>query len=767
VRTKLVAVLVIPALALITVGGLLTGLSLRQAAALAGTADQVALGRQVTALVHELQLERDRTAGQAAAGTLTSARAAVDVAATAFLTAAGPLRDRPDLRTALAHATGALDELTVLRAGLDEGWLHRRAVFDGYRHTIDALLDLLRPPAEAQGHTRGVLELAELKELRSQIRGQVYAVARAGGFRASQAGELVDTRAQHRAAVDRFRSTADPPQVARFDESVRGQAVATAARLENALLAQTTATGLRGVDAERWWSAATTELELVRAAEIALLADVLNGIERARADQWRQTGLVTGVTLAILALSLLTSAGIGRSMGTSLRRLHARAMDVAHVQLPDLLARLRQPATPLPQVDQVTRTAAAGLDGAGGADEVGEVARAFTEVHRAAVGLAVEQARMRRNVGTIFVHLARRSQVLVERQLELLDDLERDETEPDRLKNLFLLDHLATRQRRNNDSLLALADADTVRRYDLPTPLHGAAVAAVAEIEAYERVHDRVTAEERVAGHAVADLVHLLAELLDNATTFSEPHTIVTVTDQRWTGPGGDTGIVLVVADAGMGMSAEALAAANALLAEPPPIDVATSERMGLVVVGHLAARHGIQVRLDDASPGVRATVWLPAHLLTAALPAALPAPVTAPRDRLPALPGGAPPGAGNLWWARPDEQPAPPTRTPGLPLPAGPAPAAPHPPAVNGRTRTNGLPIRTPLAQLPAGRAAAPLPPPAPLVHQDPDQAGAALSALYRGVRQAQSELDGEPPTQEFKPIEKDHRDEPEPTSP
>jgi signal transduction histidine kinase len=549
---------------------------------------------------------------------------------------------------------------------------------------------------------------------------------------------------------------------------VRGQAVATAARLENALLAQTTATGLRGVDAERWWSAATTELELVRAAEIALLADVLTGIERARADQWRQTGLVTGVTLAILALSLLTSAGIGRSMGTSLRRLHARAMDVAHVQLPDLLARLRQPATPLPRVDQVTRTAAAGQDGAGGADEVGEVARAFTEVHRAAVGLAVEQARMRRNVGTIFVHLARRSQVLVERQLELLDDLERDETEPDRLKNLFRLDHLATRQRRNNDSLLVLADADTVRRYDLPTPLHGAAVAAVSEIEAYERVHDRVTAEERVAGHAVADLVHLLAELLDNATTFSEPHTIVTVADQRWTGPDGETGIALVVTDAGIGMSAEALAAANALLAAPPPIDVATSERMGLVVVGHLAARHGIQVRLEDTSPGVRATVWLPGHMLTA------------PLDALPALPGGDPPahrtpvrpedvpggpqpparpGPDNLWWARPDEQPAPPTRTRGLP--------PPPPQAVNGRTRTNGLPIRTPLAQLPAGRAAAPLPPPAPLVHQDPDQAGAALSALYRGVRQAQSELDGEPPTQEFKPIEKDHRDEPEPTSP
>lgn len=776
VRTKLIVVLVVPALAFVAVAGLLTSVSVRQAVALGETADQVALGRQVAALVHDVQFERDWAVGRVAAlggrevsredlaGELAAARESVDTSAAVFVEAAGPLRGRPGLAARLDEAIAALEELAVVRAGTDDGWLHQEAVFDGYSRAIGALLALLEPPTEAQEPTRGVRELAEAKELRSQVRGQVHAVTSAGRF-TGQADELRDTGAQQRAALDRFRAVADPQQAARYDGVVRGQAVAATARLEASVLEQTDAEALRGVDADRWWSAASTELELVREVEVALLAEVLASVEQARDDQWRQTALVTAGALIILALSLLISVGIGRSIGSALRLLHEQAMTVAQVRLPELLRRLRKQTTALPSVDDVEPIAA------GGADEVGDVANAFTEVHRAAVGLAAAQAQMRRNVSTIYQHLARRSQVLVERQLELLDDLERDEAEPKRLESLFQLDHLATRQRRNNESLLVLANADTARRYDQPIPLHAVVVAAIAEIERYQRVRDDVTGEIHVVGHAVADLVHLLAELLDNATAFSDPESTVTVY-----GHAGAYGAEITITDSGIGMSSDALAEANDVLADPPLIDVAASERMGLVVVGHLAARHRVTVRLTDMGPGTRATVWLPSQLLTG--PAtALPVPdphqsepdqPTHPRAHRPPVraedvlgPAEAPRQAGNVWWARPEQLAA--AASPASWQPRTRAAAPPAPPLVPQATRTSasGLPVRVPQAQLPAGLGGE-TPTRAAVTDQDPEEVGGTLAALYGGVARAESELGGDAPTEEIAIVRKDRSDEP-----
>jgi hypothetical protein len=756
--------LVIPAVAFVAVASLLMSFSLRQAVALGEAAEQVALGRQVTALVHELQAERDWTAGVLAQGgadgdeqlaePLAGFRDATDEAMAGFEVASGPLRARPGLAGGIAAAGAALAELDAVRAGVDEGWLHELAVFDGYSRAVGALLELLQAPPEAAEQTGGLRELAEAKELRSQVRGLVHAVTGAGRFRLGEASALVDILAQHQAAAGRFQAAAAPAQVARFDAVVRGQAVATTARLEAVVLEQTDAVALEGVDPQRWWSAATTELELVREVETALLADVLGQLDRAGADQWQQTWLVIGVSLAILVLSVATSAGIGRSMGLALRRLHAQAMDVAQAQLPELLSRLRNQTTGLPSPDDVAAVSA------GGADEVGDVADAFTQVHRAAVGLAVEQARMRRNVGEIFVHLARRSQILVERQLEVLDALEQNEVNHKRLADLFRIDHLATRQRRTNDSLLVLAGVESVRGYEEPVPLASIIQAAIAEIEQLDRIQDRVDGEVSVVGHALTDLVHLLAELLDNATSFSEPHTAVTV--QGYRQPEGQ-GAVVAITDFGPGMSASALGRANRLLADPPPIDVAASEQMGLVVVGHLAARHRIHVYLEAATPGVQAMVWLPETLLTATVPRAAAqrvdpqegprsahAPVRA-EDVLGPRRGAA---SGNAWWARPNEQVATPLEADAAAAPGSPSPPpALALPADAGRITAAGLPVRVPLAQVPGGSAAVlPGRRPGPVVEQDPDQAGGALSALYDGVRRAEAEFDSdEAPTQVF----------------
>ena len=207
---------------------------------------------------------------------------------------------------------------------------------------------------------------------------------------------------------------------------------------------------------------------------------------------------------------------------------------------------------------------------------------------------------MRRNVNAMFVNLARRSQVLVERQLELLDDLEREESDPDQLDNLFKLDHLAARMRRNDDSLLVLAGSEATRRWSDPVALPAVVLAAVAEIEQYPRVRHEAIDPVHVVGHAVADLVHLLAELLENATVFSPPDTSVQVTAR-----GGERqGAIIEISRRGPGHVAGGPARRpTTLLAAPPAADVAASERMGLFVVSHLAARHGVRVRAARRRP--------------------------------------------------------------------------------------------------------------------------------------------------------------------
>jgi hypothetical protein len=790
VQTKLTAVLLIPAVAFLVVAGLQATLSVRQAAALGEFADQVALGQQVTLLVHELQFERDWAAGQlltptaaprdraALADAMAAPRQAVAEARAAFDAAAAPLRDRPNLRASLAQANAALDELAAVRVGMAEGWLRRPAVFDGYSNAIESLQALL-PVAAAteQIQLRGYQELAEVKELTAQLRGQVHTAVSAGGLRPGDGERLADLRAQRRAALDRFRATASPAQLARFDEAIRGQAVRATARLEQAVLER------QEVAPQQWWSAATTELELLREVEAALLAEAQEQTVTASRDGWRQTITVTAVAVVIIVASLLLSVVIGRSMVRSLRLLRRQAVNVAQVQLPGLLERLRtiRAAEPIPEP--------AILSTASTRDEVGEVAEAFTQVHRSAVRLAAEQAQMRRNANKIYINLARRSQILVERQLELLDDLERDETNATQLASLFRLDHLATRMRRNNESLLVLTDSDPARRHDQPVQLAAVALAAIAEIERYQRVRDHVTAELHVAAHVAADLVHLLAELLDNATAFSAPDSTVVLTGHRVALPDGAVafpdGAMVEITDSGIGMSPGALQEANSVLEDPPVIDVATSVQMGLVVVAHLAARHRIRVRLDASARGTTATVWLPSQLLAPApdnqpLPAPPGVPLAGARAHTPVraedVLGDAhiPVDQDSVWWSRhPTARRGPvpaaatdsagpavdPALAPALAPAVAPAVGATAQPVAGGsgstaagvpagnRTSANGLPIRVPLAQLPAtGVGIARVAPP-PAVELDPETVGGTLSSFYGGVHLAETEEGGSQP--------------------
>ncbi|MEU9742162.1 nitrate- and nitrite sensing domain-containing protein [Micromonospora chersina] len=721
-RTKLATVLVLPTVAFLVLAGVQTRGLVGQTTALSDFAQQVGIGRQISTAVDRLQQERDRSAGElaalrkagggadrdAAVAALKPLQDASDRAMTDLRAAAEPLADADAAwRVAYSEVLEAYDQVVYIRAAVAPAVLSSDTVLSNYHRAIAALLKLLAEPSpgdDQRALTNAVLryvQLSRVKELSSRIRAELYAAARAGRYEVDDQVSLTDLRAQQLTALGAFRVAATADQVRRYDQTSVDPAFVSAARLEEQTLPSGTAEPAL-LPATQWWAASEQRQELLRQLESEVLDDAVRQADDASARQLRDTLLVVGGIVGVLLVAVLISLLVGRSVARSMRLLRGQALRIAQVELPHTLDRLRAVDRPVGAID----VPPAVVDSQ---DEIGELAEAFVAVHRSAVDVAVEQAMMRRNVNAMFVNLARRSQVLVERQLELLDDLEREESDPDQLENLFKLDHLAARMRRNDESLLVLAGTESSRRWNRPVGLGAVLLAASAEIEQYQRVRHDSRSDLHVVGHAVGDLVHLFAELLENATAFSRPDTVVRVVAGA-EGPGAYVEII----DQGLGMSPAALAEANAVLAEPPAADVAASERMGLFVVSHLGARHGVRVRLRGGHEGLVARVAIPAELLAAAPPAALDQPA-APRmltsqvaaaSRL--APDAGPlraataelPVAGRRPLAAPGELPVSPLT--GLPL--GVAPSAAEPP----------LPGRSAVAPEPGG-AAVPRPRPVP----------------------------------------------------
>ncbi len=321
-----------------------------------------------------------------------------------------------------------------------------------------------------------------------------------------------------------------------------------------------------------------------------------------RSDALRDTAIILGAVLAALVFAL----AVGRSLIRSIGRLREGALQVAQVELPEEIERLSKGGG-IPEIEPLPfRTN----------EEVGQLARAIDDIHSQAVRLAGEHG-VRLQIGDMFETLSRRSRSLVEEQLALIETLELDEEDPVRLDHLFRLDHLATRMRRNGDNLLVLADTVERHRVTAPVALPDMLRAAMSEVEEYRRVQVGHLADVSIAGSAAGDIGHLIAELLDNALRYSPPDSPVLITVGRAV----DAGLLVEVADRGLGMSKDDLTAANERLALGGEVTSETAKRMGLFVVGRLARRHEATVRLRTTSaltdrPGVTASVHLPGTLV-------------------------------------------------------------------------------------------------------------------------------------------------------
>ena len=560
-----------------------------------------------------------------------------------------------------------------------------------------AMLRELRAP-ETAGLAEALTRLDEASEALALQHTAIGAAIRSGTVTPDVVATSAATQQAFVGAYEAMQVALSPEQVSRYGDFVSDGANAARERLRGQVLA-TPADRPVSVTPAQWdaayqESAALVE-ELAGGVRAELVAVSAAATERAN----NRAGIGAVVLLLGLALTGVIITVVARSLLRSLRLLRTSALDVAERRLPAVVDQMRAGEAPNVTVEPVPLESR---------DEIGQVARAFDAVHGQAVRLAAEQAALQANVSNMFVNLSRRSQALIERQLQLIEQLERNEQDADQLSNLFQLDHLATRMRRNSENLLVLAGTDLAKRNTAPVPIVDVLRAAVSEVEQYQRIVVQAPPQVALTGRAAGDVVHLLAELLDNATNFSPPDSQVVMSSARTA----DGSVVVEIADRGVGMVDAELADANQRLGGPAEVDVSASRRMGLFVVGRLAARHGIGVRLGTStgagpgrSGGLTATVTVPAHLVPSAdaregnhpqlgVPArpAFPAQAGPPAGEPTAAPAG-PPGSLSSLVAGADGPMAP--TAPFEPV-VEPTTA---PPAGNGADagRPTGLPARRP----------------------------------------------------------------------
>ncbi|TDB99861.1 sensor histidine kinase, partial [Nonomuraea longispora] len=625
VRSRLIALIVIPTGVSIVVGAQQVITSWNLASQYQRVMDKSELSASVTELTHQLALERDLAVHYVAAGRtpereepLRTQFGPVDAAAEDFRDKAAAITPAyGESASALTRQLlSRLPEIAATRNTVLGSELLALPTVTKYSQIIAVLAQFHDQigkggdQEELAGDVAALSALSKAYDAASEQRGLLAAAAAAGRFQSGELDRFIAARARQESEVTVFRAVATPEQRQLYDDTVTGTLVDRAEVIRLRALAQAAEGDRidiepeRQDDADHWFEASSGSVNGIWTMQ-RRIGEEINVQSRTLKDAARQEALLAAAySLLLLLAVLIITAIMARSLVSPLRRLRTEALHIAGARLPETVRLLRE------RGDQ------AGLVpppiGVDSRDEIGEVARAFDEVHREAIRLAGEESRLRANVNAMFVNLSRRSQTMVQRQIQIIDGLEQGEQDERRLAGLFSLDHLATRMRRNNENLLVLAGQDAPRRYNEPVGLADVVRAALSEVEGYERVVAKLAEGVAVSGQAVNDIVHLLAELIENALAFSPYETRVTVA----TGTMESGGLVLTVDDTGIGMTQDELEQANARLARAPTVDVSVSRRMGLFVVARLAQRHGVRVELRSHKAGLTAIVLLPGSLL-------------------------------------------------------------------------------------------------------------------------------------------------------
>jgi signal transduction histidine kinase len=732
-RTKVAAVLLLPAIIALVLGAVRVQSKLDEANRLSTIRDQMAvLGQSLT--LADLVVDEMVTAvinDRADRPRLRAERAAVDRQVVTVREAVDFARLPAEVDRTLSDALGRLAAVRVQTSN-DVG----DPVTDlaAYQEVVNGLTELVPGVVEvAQSGDLDALSTSvrSLLLLRSSLAAEEALVrhATAPGNRAIAAA------AQQSAAEERVlgeQLQLDLPERAAVEFATATESsAARRATLQQAVV-DPQSVNLR--DLLPNLQAATERVRELSQDLVTSLADLVEArTNDARSAALRDAAIVIAALLTALAVALV----VARSLLSPVRRLRLAALHAAREQLPKTVERVRAG-------EQVDWTSVQAVP-VHGTEEIGQLARAFDDMHEQAVRLAGEQAELRRQVSEMFMTLSRRSQTLVESQLEVIEGLEAEEQDPRRLAGLFRLDHLATRLRRNGENLQVLAGGVPARRDTSPVSVVELLRAATSEIDDYRRITLAHAPTGSVRAVAAADVVHILSELLENATRYSPPDRKVVLSADR----GADGGLLFEVVDAGLGMAPDDMAAANSRLASSDAVDPETTRRMGLYVVSRLASRHGVTVRLrptfERASrAGITASIHVPGTLVIAGttpesmvattLTAAVPArkeiaasvswPSAAPPTASAPAPEPAPEPTESSWFTEetvPEEPDGNQWLTPALPV------ASPQ-----KTTTVNGLPVRTPGARaLPAERQQQ-----APDTgFRDPESIRANLSRHYDGV--------------------------------
>jgi signal transduction histidine kinase len=643
IASRMRLIVAAPLVAVVGFAGLALAASARQAEQASELRLRTQLAGAAGGLAYEVQRERAASAvllisgNRADQSEFSAQTARTDDAVALYRQRRSPVRRLPAGQQAvLDRIDGALAGLAPLRAQIRTAeHASVSATTFSYRIIVADLLAYREsiaqgaPSPEIADDIRAAAALSKTGESVGQHQIAVLRAVAAGQLTPAMQQDITAARTGFTESSLAFLDLARPDWRVWWEQAGSGDVAIALRRLQDEVSRARPGDAM-ALDTSRW--VAVTLDWATRLYEVQLRVDaaVLTAVGAARADlQRRAIAEATGVAIA-LALTLIVTWAVARQITRRLRRLRDAANQVAFTRLPAVVAKLRHAEPAQVDPERLAEQSATGIQHTG--DEIGELGQAFTAVHRAAVRTAAEQAIMRANTAEIFIHLSRREQRLVDAVLAQVDRVEKDETDPDRLDRLYTLDHLATRMARINASLLVLGGVGVGRVRRETVPLPKVMQAALSQIEFYTRVRLGVVDEDvAVVPDSVDEVAHLLAELMDNATSYSPPDSEVWTTARAL----GDR-VIVQISDEGVGLPPERLAQLNELLVRPPDVDVAAVRAMGLMVVGQLAARLSAHVELRPGPRlGTIAEVTLPAPLIRPAnreeqlLAAELPPPET------------------------------------------------------------------------------------------------------------------------------------------